>query len=82
MTTLSGNREFRIATTESHVPAMFSRINARLARLTALFAAAGRAVPFHRESSWDLAGSTNFQDRDRERAAHDIRAIAGMREHG
>lgn len=75
MTTLSGNREFRFATTESHVPAMFSRI-------FALFAAAGRAVPFHRESGWDLAGSTNVPDRDRERAAHDIRVIAGMREHG
>ncbi|WP_067830278.1 hypothetical protein [Nocardia inohanensis] len=75
MTTISRNAEFRIATTESHVAAMFSRI-------FALFAAAGRAVPFHRETDWELAGSTNFADRDRERAAHDLRAIAGMREHG
>ncbi|QLY33512.1 hypothetical protein H0264_15895 [Nocardia huaxiensis] len=51
-------------------------------RIFALFAAAGRAVPFHRESNWELTGSTNFSDRDQVRAQHDLRAVASLREHG
>lgn len=53
-----------------------------LTRVLALLSAAGRAVPFHRDSFRYLAGSTNFVDRDASRAAHDLQAIATYREHG
>ncbi|MVU82262.1 hypothetical protein GPX89_34125 [Nocardia sp. ET3-3] len=50
-------------------------------RFAALLAAAGRAVPFHREGDWGLAGSTNVIDRDRDRMALEIRALSTYREH-
>ncbi|MBL1079916.1 hypothetical protein JK358_36520 [Nocardia sp. 2] len=78
MTAVVPTHEFRSTSTDhtsQKTAAMFKR-------LFTLFAAAGRAVPFHRESRWELSGSTNFADRDRERAVNDIRAIASMREHG
>ncbi|MRH92997.1 hypothetical protein GFY24_37215 [Nocardia sp. SYP-A9097] len=50
-------------------------------RLFALLAAAGRAIPFHRESSWGMVGSTGITDRDHDRGALELRAIAGVREH-
>ncbi|NNH72293.1 hypothetical protein HLB23_20935 [Nocardia uniformis] len=53
-----------------------------LTRIFALFAAAGRAVPFHRESSWTLAGSSNVTDRDSQRINAEVLAITSMREHG
>ncbi|WP_067565234.1 hypothetical protein [Nocardia acidivorans] len=62
-------------TTEHEASTMFTR-------LFALFAAAGRAVPFHRESGGGLFGSTGITDRDRVRASLELRAIASMREHG
>lgn len=63
------------ATTESRAAAMFTR-------LVALFAAAGRAVPFHAESTWQRIGSSGIHDRDLERASLELRAIASVREHG
>ncbi|MFE6864472.1 hypothetical protein [Nocardia sp. NPDC057668] len=66
---------FQPATTESRAAAMFTR-------LTALFAAAGRAVPFHRESAREYRGSTGVTDRDLDRTSMEIRAIASVREHG
>ncbi|WP_405135760.1 hypothetical protein [Nocardia sp. NBC_01388] len=65
----------RCATTEPKAAAMFTR-------LFALLAAAGRAVPFHRESHWEMVGSTGITDRDYDRSALELRAIAGVREHG
>ncbi|MGV9839269.1 hypothetical protein ACWDUL_34410 [Nocardia niigatensis] len=50
-------------------------------RIVALLAAAGRAVPFHREHNWEFAGSTNVIDRDRDRVALEIRALSTYREH-
>lgn len=64
-----------VTTTKSETPTM-------LARIFALFSAAGKAVPFHRESAWNLAGSTNFTDRDSQRAQAELFAITSMREHG
>ncbi|MEV6773300.1 hypothetical protein AB0N05_32170 [Nocardia sp. NPDC051030] len=76
MTTITSARGpiVRTATTERKAKAMFARI-------FTLLAAAGRAVPFHRESNWQLAGSTNFLDRDHDRMALELRAISGHREH-
>ncbi|MFI6869369.1 hypothetical protein [Nocardia sp. NPDC050406] len=68
-----------LSTTE---PRTEPRTHAMFARIFALFSAAGRAVPFHRESSWGLAGSSNVIDRDIQRANAEIRAITSMREHG
>lgn len=77
MTTITATNALSTSNTrtESRVPAMFTR-------LFTLLAAAGRAVPFHRESSWELSGSTGIQDRDFDRAAMELRAISGVREHG
>ncbi|WP_330182136.1 hypothetical protein OHB26_38405 [Nocardia sp. NBC_01503] len=63
------------STTEHKASAMFTRF-------FTLFAAAGRAVPFHRESGWGRIGSTGITDRDQARAALELSAIASMREHG
>lgn len=50
-------------------------------RFVTLLAAVGRTVPFHRETSWELAGSTNVIDRDRDRASLEILALRSYREH-
>lgn len=63
------------STTKSETPTVF-------ARLFALFSAAGKAIPFHHESGWNLAGSTNFTDRDSQRAQAELFAITSVREHG
>ncbi|MEC3920171.1 hypothetical protein VMT65_35250 [Nocardia sp. CDC153] len=73
MTAITPGR-IHTATDTTEIVTMFRRI-------AALFAAAGRAVPFHRENSWGLAGSTNFIDRDRDRVALEIRALSTYREH-
>ncbi|MFJ4657919.1 hypothetical protein ACIP5Y_42190 [Nocardia sp. NPDC088792] len=74
-------------TTITPAPGTFLHVTAAdrghvFTRVVALLSAAGRAVPFHRDSRWNLAGSTNFDDRDAPRAAHDLQAIATYREHG
>ncbi|MFB8004753.1 hypothetical protein [Nocardia sp. NPDC056000] len=76
MTTISHFHALHATTeTEPKAKAMFSR-------LFTLFAAAGRAVPFHRESDWGHSGSTGVIDRDHDRAALELHAISSMREHG
>ncbi|WP_306359240.1 hypothetical protein [Nocardia sp. CC227C] len=55
---------------------------ARLRRLFTLFAAAGQAVPFHRESGSRRAGSYDIVDRDTQRALAELNAISTIREHG
>ncbi|MFE3759513.1 hypothetical protein ACFXO9_34870 [Nocardia tengchongensis] len=57
-----------------------TRVGATLRRVAALFAAAGRAVPLHREHSWEFAGSTNVIDRDRARTALELQALSAYRE--
>ncbi|WP_040815947.1 hypothetical protein [Nocardia concava] len=75
MTTItSGHGTFHTATGTSEAVTMFRRF-------VALLAAAGRAVPFHRENSWEFAGSSNALDRDRDRVALEIRAMSTYREH-
>ncbi|GAB2557957.1 hypothetical protein [Nocardia heshunensis] len=70
----SGHGHFHTATGTHEAVTMFRRF-------TALLAAAGRAIPFHREDSWGLAGSSNGIDRDRDRIALEIRAMSTYREH-
>ncbi|WP_067699305.1 hypothetical protein [Nocardia jejuensis] len=47
-------------------------------RLFTLFAAAGKAVPFHPAR----VGSADFSDRDNARMTMELRAISSIREHG
>lgn len=76
MTTLTGDVFApRTAELSTETETVFTRI-------FALVSAAGKAIPFHRESTWLPAGSTNVTDRDSQRAAAEIRAITSMREHG
>lgn len=78
MTTISTFQHLRhteATATEHKAKAMFTR-------LFTLFSAAGRAVPFHRESDWGMSGSTGITDRDHDRAALELHAISSMREHG
>ncbi|MGW4350776.1 hypothetical protein ACWELJ_01675 [Nocardia sp. NPDC004582] len=70
----SGHGHYRSATAGS-------RVGIAVRRITALFAAAGRAVPLHRENTWEFAGSTNVVDRDRARVALELRALSTYREH-
>ncbi|WP_306356302.1 MULTISPECIES: hypothetical protein [unclassified Nocardia] len=51
-------------------------------RAFTLFAAAGRAVPFHREEGSRRAGSYDVVDRDTQRALAELNAISTIREHG
>ncbi|WP_433562064.1 hypothetical protein ACQP1O_31735 [Nocardia sp. CA-151230] len=73
MTTITSG-QFRTATGSPEAVTMFRRI-------VALLAAAGRAVPFHRENAWGMAGSSQVVDRDRDRMALEIRALSTYREH-
>ncbi|MEU1209183.1 hypothetical protein [Nocardia sp. NPDC005825] len=57
----------------------FRRVTARFTRIAALFAGAGRAVPFHRERGWEFAGSSAAVDRDRDRMALELQAISAYR---
>ncbi|AYF75516.1 hypothetical protein D7D52_18525 [Nocardia yunnanensis] len=82
MTTItSGHGALHTATGTSEAATMFQRVTARLTRVTAMFAAAGRAVPFHRADNWGLAGSRDIIDRDRDRLALELRAMSTYREH-
>lgn len=69
----SGHGHYRSAT-------VTSRVGSAVRRITALLAAAGRAVPLHRESNREFAGSTNVVDRDSARVALELRALSAYRE--
>ncbi|GAB4587592.1 hypothetical protein [Nocardia sp. IFM 10818] len=77
MTTITAPASLVRGSTEDHTETEATTV---FTRFVALLAAAGRAIPFHHDSiRWNLAGSTNVFDRDHDRAAGELRAIASMR---